>query len=242
MRGCLESLFAHDAGVPYRVILVDDVSPEPMDAVYLWARERGCRIIKHRENKGFAATCNTGARAGKAPLILLLNTDTLITQDGWLKTMSDECNWAAVGVVGCLLTYFPDSDHPQRPAGHVQHAGVVFDILGRPYHIFAGWPADHPKVTKRREMNCVTGACLMTKRQLWQRIGGLDEVYDRGNFEDVQYCIQVRHAGYKVIYTPAVHLHHYAGGSGNSMTATRNAKLFDIQMGDKVEFDEWRHW
>jgi GT2 family glycosyltransferase len=247
LKCCLESLAAYEAGVPYALTLVDDVSPVEMGFVYALAGEMGARVVYHHENKGFAGACNTGARKGRAPWILLLNTDTLITHDGWLKAMVDEGKDPKVGVVGALLTFFP-TDHPLyeespiRPPKRVQHAGVVFDILGRPYHIFSGWSADHPQVWQRREMNCVTGACLMTRRKLWRRLGGLEECYSTGNFEDVEFCIQARLAGYKVVYTPTAHLHHFAGGSNNSTTAKRNARLFQLRMGQVVEFDEWRHW
>lgn len=245
LRHCLESLYEHDAGVPYTVTLVDDVSPDhnEMQWVYEYAKGLGVNIVYHTKNKGFAGTCNTGARKGKAPWILLLNTDTLIIEDYWLRKLVDEGESDPdIGVVGPLLLFFPDSDSPERPAGKVQHAGVAFDILGRPYHIFSGWSAEHPKVQQRREMNCVTGACFMARRKLWTRLKGLDEDYTRGNFEDVQFCIMARLAGYKVLYTPITRLYHFAGGSGNSMTADRNAKLFQLKVGDVVEYDEWRYW
>lgn len=249
LRNCLESLYAHDAGVDYTVTLVDDVSPVEMDDVYEYAQDNGAWLARHPNNRGFAAACNTGARKGKSRYLLLLNTDTEILHDGWLAEMVSEANWQKIGVVGSLLTFFPE-DHPLqeengrqlRPAEMTQHAGVVFDILGRPYHIFVGWSPEHPKVQERREMNAVTGACFLTDRRLWKRLGGLDEDYTKGNFEDVQYCIQARASGFKVIYTPKAHLSHYAGGSGNVQTATRNAQLFQLKVGSLVEYDEWRFW
>lgn len=247
LTACLESLYAHDAGVPYTVTLVDDVSPVEMGWAFDVADKNGGRVIRKNKNGGFASSCNTGARYGRAPWLLLLNTDTLILHDGWLKTMVDEGKDPKVGIVGCLLTFFPE-DHPLyeespiRPPEKTQHAGVAFDILGRPYHVFSGWDSDHPKVQERREMNCVTGACFLTRRTLWRRLGGLDEDYTRGNFEDVQYCLQARLAGYKVVYTPDAHLAHYAGGSNNSQTAKRNAALFKIKMGEAVEYDEYKFY
>lgn len=247
LRACLQSLRAYDAGVPYNLILVDDVSPVEVSSVYAEAEAMGATVVYHRHNKGFAGTCNTGARKSKSPWILLLNTDTLAIEDGWLKAMVAEGDDDKVGIVGALLTFFPE-DHPLykespiRPPEKAQHAGVAFDILGRPYHIFAGWSTDHPKVQQRREMNCVTGACMLVRRKLWARLGGLQECYTTGNFEDVELCLRARLAGYKVIYAPGVHLSHFAGGSGNSATAKRNAKLFQLRMGEIVEYDEWRFY
>jgi GT2 family glycosyltransferase len=247
LKACLESLYAHDAGVLYSVTLVDDVSPDEMGWVYDYADKKGARVIRHRDNRGFAAACNTGARNGKAPWVLLLNTDTIIAHDGWLAAMVAAGRDPQVGVIGCLLTFFPE-DHPLyeasplRPAGKTQHAGVAFDIMGRPYHIFSGWSSDHPKVAQRREMNAVTGACFLTRRKLWRRLGGLDEDYTRGNFEDIQYCIQARLARYKIVYTPEAHLYHFAGGSDNTATAKKNALLFQLKVGQMVEYDEYRFW
>lgn len=247
---CLRSLFEHDAGIGYNLVLVEDKGPQDPDLpeAFNLARDHGARVIFNSNNLGFAGTNNVGARSGKAPWILLLNSDTLITHDNWLRAMvragEAEPN---IGVVGALLSYFPfNSDwapaSPIRPPGTVQHAGVVFDIMRRPYHIFAGWPVDHPKVAQFRYMNCVTGACFLTQRKLWRRLGGLDTDYGAGNFEDVQYCIQTRMAGYRVAWTPEAHLYHYAGGSGNSATAARNAQLFQMKVGEYVMWDEWLYW
>lgn len=246
----LASYAEYDPGVKAQIIIVDDKSPHPgvLKTVYMYARKQGHRVIKNETNLGFAGTCNAGAAAGRAPYILLLNSDTLILHDGWLGKMVEEARNPLVGTVGALLTFFDKStefappDPKARPAGKVQHAGVVFDILKRPYHVFWGWSPDNPQVSTRREMNCVTGACLLTKRAIWEKIGGLDTDYAKGNFEDVQYCLQNRVLGYKVIFTPEAHLAHYGGGSGNSMTADRNAQLFQIKAGHIVEYDEWRHW
>jgi GT2 family glycosyltransferase len=247
----VRSIYDHDAGVPFNLVLVDDQSPQDpkLDAALAYVKAQdGAHVFRHQKNGGFAATCNTGAATGKSPWILLLNTDIRILHDGWLEAMVNEGDDPEVGVVGALLTYYQTprpwapADPRIRPAGKVQHAGVVFDIMRRPYHIFGGWDHDHPKVAQRREMNCVTGACLLTRREIWRRIGGLDTAYTKGNFEDVTYCLMTRMNGHKVVFTPKAHLEHYAGGSENSMTAGRNAQIFQLKMGDYVVYDEYQHW
>ncbi len=247
---CLKSIFEHDAGVGYNLILVEDQGPEDPDIseAFNLAREHGARVIFNRKNLGFAGANNAGAKVGKSPWILLLNSDTLIIHDGWLKAMVDagEAD-SKVGIVGALLTFFTGDEPwapaaPNRPAGATQHAGVVFDIARRPYHVFVNWPPDHPQVAQFRYMNCVTGACLLTRRKLWRRLGGLDTDYGPGNFEDVQYCLQARMAGFRIAFTPEARLEHYAGGSGNSMTAEKNARLFQLKVGEYVMWDEWLYW
>jgi len=248
---CVRSIYKYDAGVPFNLVLVDDQSPQDpkLDAALTYVkRQENSFVFRHQRNAGFAATCNTGAKAGRSPWILLLNTDTRILHDGWLAAMVQEGDDPEVGIVGALLTFFATpqpwapADPRVRAAGKVQHAGVVFDVMRRPYHIFAGWDPDHPRVAQRREMNCVTGACLLTRREIWKSMGGLDTAYTRGNFEDVQYCLMARINGHKVVFTPEAHLEHYAGGSENSMTAGRNAQIFQIKMGEYVVYDEYEHW
>ncbi len=248
LRNCLDSLQRYDAGVTHTVTLVDDVSPVDMTEVYTHARSLGYKVIEKAKNGGFADSCNVGVGATHSGTILLLNTDVEIVHDGWLRAMVDELlDDRAVGIVGCLLEFF-SKEHALyepstfRPPGATQHAGVAFDILGRPYHVFAGWDVTHHKVQTRREMNCVTGACLLARRSLWNKVGGLDTDYGAGNFEDVQFCMTARMAGKKVVYTPKARLLHFAGGSENSAAAKRNARLFQFKMGEYVEYDEWRYW
>lgn len=248
LSNCLDSFRRYKAGIAHTVTLVDDVSPVDMTEPYAYARSLGYKVIKKQKNGGFADSCNVGVGATHSGSILLLNTDVEIVHDGWLLAMVDELlDDQTVGVVGCLLEFFSE-EHPlyessnARPPGATQHAGVAFDIMGRPYHVFAGWDTMHPKVQTRREMNCVTGACLLTRRSLWNKIGGLDIDYGAGNFEDVQFCMTARISGRKVVYTPKARLLHFAGGSENSATAKRNARLFQFKMGQYVEYDEWRYW
>lgn len=246
LHNMLESLLATEAGIPWRLWLVDDCGPEreELDKLYAEFQKKDPRIraVRSLRNGGFAASNNRGFRQGSAALLLMLNSDILVTGPGWLKVMADEFADPQVGIVGARLLYFEDYEHPdpERPPGKTQHAGVCFNMDGNPYHIFMGWDPEHPKVNVRREMNAVTGACLMTRRALYEQLGGLDEDYAAGNFEDVQLCLQVRAMGYKVIYQPKARLYHYSGGSGNSATARFNNSLFRLKCSKIIEYDEWR--
>lgn len=235
LENMLQSLLLHEAGAPWRIWLVDDRGPERMELDALYAKYKAMdpriQILRNPRNAGFAGSNNAGFRAGRAPLLLMLNSDIEIIQDGWLGEMAEEFNNTAIGVVGAKLLFFDEYESSIRdhPPGKVQHAGVVFNLLGQPYHLFIGWSPDHPKVNQRRELNAVTGACLMTRRVLYERIGGLDLVYRAGNFEDVEYCLRVRAEGFKVVYQPKAVLRHYAGGSGNSTLARENETIFRLR-------------
>lgn len=242
-----ETLFSFDAGVTFRWIIVDNDGPASdkaeLEKIYA-SLKNNVYLVWSMKNLGFSGGNNLGFnRVKKAPYVLLLNSDIKVKKNGWLKAMVDEMEAdKQVGVVGAKLLYFEDSVDPLRPAGKIQHAGVAFNMLGQPYHIFMGWSPDNPKVTVRREMNCVTGACLLTRTDLYKKIGGLAEEYTIGNFEDVEYCLRTRALGYKVVYTPNAELYHFAGGSNNTATAQYNEQLFRLRCGSITEYDEWRYY
>lgn len=257
---CVISLLdpAKDPGVSFHWWVIDDAGPQTprievmghilqpgIQDIYEWLEsDPRCTVIRSKKNHGFAGANNIAAARGKAPYILLLNSDTRVRHAGWLKTMVQEAAADRVGAVGPMLLFFEEdtSDPEKRPAGKVQHCGVVFNIIGQPYHLFMGWSKDHPRVNQRRDkLQAVTGACLLTRRRWWSYTGGLDETYGQGNFEDVQYCKQLNASGLKIIFTPEVELDHFHGGSNNSDVATKNQTIFQLKAGDLVICDDFRY-
>lgn len=240
-----ESLVKFDQGIEWHWWVIDDKGPQTPKLYDIYSRIRRderCTIIPPIVNRGFAGANNYAVARGSAKYILLLNSDTRVRHDGWLKEMTDELVDMRIGVVGARLVFFKESKDPNKPSGRTQHAGVAFNLLGQPYHIFMGWSIDHPKVDQRRKMNAVTGACLLTRRDIYTKLGGLDTDYTTGNFEDVQYCLQVRRDGLFVVYTPAATLDHFAGGSDNTATRIKNERLFHVKAGHLAGYDEWRYY
>jgi GT2 family glycosyltransferase len=149
---------------------------------------------------------------GSAPLILFLNDDCVLTENAiekMVETMKDEL----VGVCGAKLLFPLSSTSPQRPAGHVQHVGMALTIRGDVIHPLVGWSADNPKCCVSRNVFSVTGACMMTRRILFNRIGGFDPSYGMGTYEDVQYCAQIRSLGLRVYVNCEAKGWHYAGAT-----------------------------
>lgn len=248
--GLVDSLQRYDAGVDWRLTLVDDRGPQQEELARLYEKfklDSRIRVLKNAKNLGFAGSNNAGFKNGHGALLLMLNSDTYVVADGWLSGMVSEFNDHSVGIVGAKLIFF-ERDHPLfvehrlRLPGRTQHAGVAFNMLGQPYHIFLGWEKTHKKVATSRKMNAVTGACLMTRRSLYEKIGGLDTAYGAGNFEDVQYCLQAKALQFDVLYRAETELYHYAGGSDNNATAKFNEQLFRLKCASLLECDEWRWW
>ena len=189
---CLMALAEVTHGVSYEVILVDNHSTDGTPA-FLAGLSGDVTVITNDENLGFAKACNQGARAAKGEYLVFLNNDT-IPQTGWLSALVDEVQaHSDVAVVGSKLLY---------EDGTIQHAGVAFsrEFL-MPYHMYPGVPADAPFVSRRRELQCVTAACMLIRRQAFAQVGGFDEGYKNG-FEDVDLCLKLGEKNWKIVYQP----------------------------------------
>jgi GT2 family glycosyltransferase len=207
-RNCLRTLA--NLGIPSErgeVIVVDNASSDrtpEMLAEFPWAR-----VIRNERNRGFAAANNQGATAARGRFLVLLNNDTQPLA-GWLDAMLRVASEPGVGIVGARLLY---------PDGTIQHAGVAVAPVpfGRaallPYHYAKAATPNDPDVATRREYQIVTAACMVTARDLFFELGGLDETYWNG-YEDVDYCLKVRARGLRVVYEPAATLHHFESQSG----------------------------
>lgn len=257
LMGTIASVLLHPTDIPWHWWIIDDGTPEEKGRALLYdlyreaSKDPRIDILSSMSegkvvNQGFAAANNAAAKEGKAPYILMLNSDVRVTEN-WLQPLVDEMETNyKTGVVGCKLVFFPEVHMPYRggndlrPAGKVQHAGVAFNILHQPFHIHIGWSVDNPRLNERTSLQAVTGAALLTRRTLWEKIEGLNLIYAQGNFEDIEYCLRVKDMGFEVVYRPDAVIYHYAGGSGNSMTALKNAQIFLMRCKDVITPDEHR--
>ena len=201
----------------FELILSDDASGEDtrryVESLGDWAKVRFSP-----ENKGFAAACNAGAALATGEFLVFLNTD-LEFKPGWLENLiaaADED--AKVGAVGCKLL-FPD--------GTIQHGGVFLreDLLDRvpliAAHDHVGRPSNDPEANRRADLLAVTAATILIRRTAFDEVGGFDEGYFNG-YEDVDLCLRLGQAGWRVVYEPACELIHFESKSGaNRFAATK---------------------
>jgi len=206
---CIESVLST---VPQSTIfLVDDCSPgKDIHKLFKnWIANHRIMLSQSSSNQGFIKTSRMGANLGNAPFILFLNSDIEAIRPDWLENLiPQEEN---IAVVGAKLLYPVDISNPL--AGKIQHAGIARNSNGVPYHPFMGWAADSSEVNQTREVNAVTGACMLVRRQVWEEIGGWDERLGRGVYEDVDFCWRAREKGYRIIYKPEASLFHYESAS-----------------------------
>ncbi len=169
------------------------------------------RVIHNEENRGFVDACNQGAAEARGRFLVFLNNDTF-GLPGWLDALvatveRDE----RAGAVGSLFLY---------PTGVVQEAGSIVWRDGGAHHYGWGGSAEDARYTFAREVDYCSGASLLVRRDLFERLGGFDRRYAPAYYEDVDLCFGVRSLGYKVFYQPASRLVHYEGGTAGRDTAT----------------------
>ncbi len=195
---CLESLAAHTRE-PHELILVDNGSTDGTVEYlrrYAKAHEQ-VRVVFNRTNRGFAAGNNQGLAVARGEFALLLNNDTVVTA-GWLGRMLHVLRAEPrTGIVGPVSNYVSGPQLVQDAA----YSGL--DAM----HAFAAtWAAEHAGQTLA--VNRVVGFCLLARRDVIEQIGGLDEQYGSGNFEDDDFCIRAALAGYGSRIAQDVFIHH----------------------------------
>ncbi len=213
---CLKAIPEAAGDVSYNVVLVDNASIEGADEFYSSEAWKGMTIIRNKQNMGFPAASNMGAKRKQSPFILMLNSDVILYPGSISKLIACFDN-PKVGVASMKLLFPPDDcaglNTNIRPAGKIQHVGLETNIRGEFTHVFVGWDADHPKANKFREPYAVTGAALMTKRSIWNKVGGFRLEYGLGTWEDVDYCLSVRALDYTVVIDPTAVGIHYTGAT-----------------------------
>lgn len=171
------------------VIVVDDGSKDWTRSL-LAAHGDRIRVVTHGRNEGFARSCNDGAAVATGEFLVFLNNDTL-PRTGWLDALVDHADaHPRAAVVGAKLLF---------PNNTIQHAGVAVCQDGYPRHLYAGFPANHPAVSRSRPFQIVTGACMLVRRRVFEDAGGFDPSYING-FEDVDLCLRLGAAGHEVHY------------------------------------------
>jgi GT2 family glycosyltransferase len=201
LRRCLAGILERTAYRNVEVVIVDNASVEPATLEFL--ESCGAQIVRDPGPFNFARLCNVGVRHTRGEHLLFLNNDAEPCDAEWLSAMLELSQRPGVGAVGAKL-YYPD--------GRIQHLGIVVGINGTAAQIFRGAPADHSGyfggAFAIRECSAVTGACLMTRREVFETLGGFDETF-AVNFNDVDYCLRVRASGFRVMFTPYARLIHH---------------------------------
>jgi len=219
LRSVIASVEAQTTYPNYTILIVNNQSRQHATLDYLHATSH--QVIDVDQPFNFSAIVNAAAVATQADHLLLVNNDVIVNSPGWIEAMLAHSQKPDVGAVGARLVY---SD------GHVQHEGIA---LGR-LHVAGNMETKYPGV---REVSAVTGACLMTRRSVFTQLGGFDEGLAEA-FNDVDYCLRARSAGYRVIITPLAELTHREGASRGRSTPEVDRAYFIKRWGDVDEIED----
>jgi GT2 family glycosyltransferase len=203
---CIASITSKTSYPNYEIIVVDNESTSDEAREYFRYFEH--RLLQFSGPFNFSALNNLAVEQTTSPWLLFLNNDVEVIESEWLTVMAEHVQRPEVGAVGARLLY---------PNDTVQHAGVVLGVGGIAEHAFRHFPADAPGVSRQlqvtRNYSSVTGACLLTRREVFEEVGGFDEEQLPVTFNDVDLCLKMRRAGYLIVYTPFAKLYHHESAS-----------------------------
>lgn len=217
---CTDGLLDRTDYPALEIVIVDNGSDEAASVALLrrLARDPRVRVLSRPGPFNWAALSNAGVAGMAGEVAVLLNNDTDVIEPGWLREMVSQAVRPDVGAVGARLLY---------PDGSVQHAGMVLDGKGHALHMWrrsavtdAGY-LDSLRVV--REVTAVTGACLATRRAVFDAVGGCDAGNLPVTWNDIDLCLRVRAHGKRVLWTPhacLLHLEQASRGSDDT-PATR---------------------
>ncbi|MGW4593139.1 glycosyltransferase [Amycolatopsis thermoflava] len=207
-RRCLQSIEDSGTRVPFEVVVVDDASPD--DSAEQLAACPGVRLVRAPENLGFLRAVNLGAAQARGELLVLLNNDTEV-RPGWLDALTEVVRGdESIGLAGAKLVY---------PDGRLQECGGIVFADGSAANYGHGDNPEDPRYQAVRDVDYCSGAAILVRRDVWERLGGFDERYSPAYYEDTDLAFAVRAAGHRVVVVPdAVVVHHEGVSHGTEVT------------------------
>lgn len=237
---CLNSLPAAFGEIPYRVYIYDNATPLPMGEKQSFYSQFPVKVTYGKRNVGYPLACNIASKRGTGKYILLLNSDIEMFPSSGERLVNYLRSDETLGLLGMKL-YFSEEvlyEHQAgRPAGKVQHYGISFNIHARPYHPFSGWSKDNPRVMNPIEPPAVTGAALMVRRSLWEKIGGYNSEYGLGTYEDCELCLEVQKLGKRVMVYPDCEAYHYTNA-----TALHYQMGYPMEINNQIFYNKWHNY
>ena len=206
LMSCVNSILERTDYRNFEIIGIDNGSVDAQVKVAretLEKRDSRVRFLDFDAPFNYSAINNFAASQSSGEHLLMLNNDTEVISAEWLRAMLEHSQRPEVGVVGAQLLY---------PDRSLQHAGVIIGLGGVAGHSHLMLPTGHPGYFSRprliQNLSAVTFACAMTRREVFEQLGGLNDRELTVAFNDIDYCLRAREAGYLVVYTPYASLFH----------------------------------
>jgi GT2 family glycosyltransferase len=220
---CLASIRTQTDYPSIEFVIVDNGSVETTTLKFLQAmgHQAGTRVVRDEGEFNFSRLINRGAAAAKGDVLAFLNNDIEANEPGWLREMVSHAARSGIGAVGARLWY---------PDGTLQHGGVILGLGGVAGHAFPRIPHGHAGYFNRAwlQQNCsaVTAACMVVRNEVFVKAGGFDEDNLAISFNDVDFCLRLRAAGFQNVWTPYASLiHHESASRGHLLTLEEQAQF-----------------
>jgi GT2 family glycosyltransferase len=210
LQRCVDSILEKTTYPNYEILIVDNGSDDPATLDYLKAVavKKSVRVVPFNAPFNYSAINNFAAKQANGTVLGLLNNDLEVIHADWLHEMVAQALRPQIGCVGAMLYY---------PNDTVQHAGVIIGLGGVAGHAFRDFPRNTEGVFNRARLvqnyGAVTAACLVIRKSVFDQVGGLDEKSLAVAFNDVDFCLKVRAAGYLNLWTPFAELYHHESAS-----------------------------
>ncbi len=205
LKKCIESILTRSTYDNYTILIVDNQSSQEETFRYFTDIEDNPKvnIIRYDKPFNYSSINNYAVKHTGAEYIIFLNNDTEVISPDWIESMLEFVQRSDVGAAGGLLLY---------PDNTIQHAGIIIGLynnIGNPFHKMhrdsVGYFGRNRIV---QNLSAVTGACLMTRKSVFDAVEGFDENYHH-DYSDIDFCLKIRGKDYLVVYTPYAQLYHH---------------------------------
>jgi glycosyltransferase involved in cell wall biosynthesis len=243
LQACIESLRAKAGYSAYEIIIVDNDSDDPATLRYMEKGEASglFQVLRVPGAFNYSAINNRAAKVARGDILAFINNDIEAISDNWLVEMLRPFAEKSVGAVGARLLYGD---------GRIQHAGVVVGVGGVAGHVGKLKAREDVgtfgALMLARDMSAVTAACMFMRRSVFEAVGGFDEVDLKVAFNDVDLCMKVRDAGWRIIWQPAAEMFHFESVSrGHDMVGeklerfSREVHTMKSRWGAKLQTDPY---
>jgi len=227
---CVKSIFEKSTYRNWELLIVNNQSSEAETLRFLdqLSKLPNVTVLDYNDRFNFSKINNFAVNHARGGVLLFLNNDVEVVTPSWLEELLGYAEQPAIGAVGAKLLL---------PDGRIQHGGVVLGLSGGADHAFYGLPGDEPGyfglAAVARNCAAVTAACLMTRRRVFEEVGGFDPSLDVA-FNDVDLCLKMLAAGYRVVWTPFAVLYHYESSTRRKAHPVENTRYFLKKWGDLI--------
>jgi len=224
---CLYSILKYSVNVKYEILIADDNSTDKTKNIQKYVKN--VKIIQNNENLRFLKNCNNASKFATCKYLLFLNNDTQV-RNNWLSPLVDLMEKdETIGLAGSKLIY---------PDGTLQEAGGIVWHDGSALNFGRGSDPELPEFNYVKEVDYISGASILVRRAVWEKLDGFDELYTPAYCEDTDLAFSIRKLGYRVIYQPSSEVVHFEGIS-NGTNLSEGQKQYQ-EINKNKFYDKWK--